>query len=65
MVPKTVEPGCIPSAKLGALDQLRRYSGQFTDVVVIGTGYNDRIGPAFRQVVLAIMTEAASAVAGA
>jgi len=24
---KLVEPGCIPSAKLSALDQLRRYSG--------------------------------------
>jgi len=50
---------------LSALDQLCRYSGQFTDAVVIGTGYNDRIGPAFRQAVLAITTEAASAVAGA
>jgi len=57
---KLVEPGCIPSAKLSALDQLRRYSGQFTDAVVIGTGYNDRIGPAFRQAVLAITTEAAN-----
>ena len=59
---KLVEPGCIPSSKLSALDQLCRYSGQFTDAVVTGTGYNDRIGPAFRQVVLAITTEAASAV---
>jgi len=50
---------------LSVLDQLCRYSGQFTDAVVTGTGYNDRIGPAFRQVVLAITTEAASAVAGA
>jgi len=57
---KLVEPGCIKSAKLSALDQLRKHSGQFTDAVVIGTGYNDRIGPAFRQAVLAITTEAAS-----
>ena len=41
---KLVEPGCFAWVKLSALDQLKKNAGRFSDVVVIGTGYNDRIG---------------------
>jgi hypothetical protein len=57
---KLVEPGCFAWVKLSALDQLRKNAGKFSDVVVIGTGYNDRIGTPFRQAVLAITNEAAA-----
>lgn len=50
--------GCLDFAKLSALQQLRRHAGKFTDVVVVGTGYNDRLGPEFKQAVTAIMKEA-------
>ena len=56
---KLVEPGCFAWVKLSALDQLKKNSGRFSDVVVIGTGYNDRIGTPFRQAVMAITQEAA------
>jgi hypothetical protein len=46
--------------KLSALDQLKKNAGKFTDAVVIGTGYNDRIGTPFRNAVLAITNEAAT-----
>jgi hypothetical protein len=55
---RLVSSGCSASARLSTLDLLRRHDGQFTDVVVIGTGYNDRIGPDFRAAVLAITDEA-------
>ena len=57
---KLLEPGCFAWVKLSALDQLRKNAGKFSDVVVIGTGYNDRIGTPFREAVLAITNEAAS-----
>ena len=57
---KLVEPGCFAWVKLSALDQLKKNAGKFSDVVVIGTGYNDRIGIPFREAVLAITNEAAS-----
>ena len=57
---KLLEPGCFAWVKLSALDQLRKNAGKFSDVVVIGTGYNDRIGTPFRQAVLAITNEAAA-----
>ncbi len=57
---KLVDKGCFAWVKLSALDQLRKHAGRFSDVVVIGTGYNDRIGTAFRKAVLAITAEAAS-----
>ncbi|MEY2744915.1 MAG: hypothetical protein RJA65_918, partial [Actinomycetota bacterium] len=44
---------------LSALDQLKKNAGRFSEVVVIGTGYNDRIGTPFRGAVLAITQEAA------
>jgi hypothetical protein len=56
---KLVEPGCLSWVKLSALDQLKKNAGKFTDAVVIGTGYNDRIGTPFRDAVLAITQEAA------
>ena len=56
---KLVEPGCFAWVKLSALDQLKKNAGRFSDVVVIGTGYNDRIGTPFRDAVLAITQEAA------
>jgi len=43
---------------LSALQQLRRRAGKFTDVVVVGTGYNDRLGPDFKEAVIAITDEA-------
>lgn len=57
---KLLEPGCMSWVKLSALDQLRKNAGKFSDVVVIGTGYNDQIGTPFREAVLAITNEAAS-----
>ena len=57
---KLLEPGCMKWVKLSALDQLKKNAGKFSDVVVIGTGYNDRIGIPFRQAVLAITAEAAT-----
>ena len=57
---KLLEPGCMKWVKLSALDQLKKNAGKFSDVVVIGTGYNDRIGTPFREAVLAITNEAAS-----
>ena len=57
---KLLEPGCMKWVKLSALDQLRKNAGKFSDVVVIGTGYNDRIGTPFREAVLAITNEAAT-----
>ena len=56
---KLVEPGCFKWVKLSALDQLKKNAGRFSDVVVIGTGYNDRIGTPFRDAVIAITDEAA------
>ena len=56
---KLVEPGCFAWVKLSALDLLKKNAGRFSDVVVIGTGYNDRIGTPFRQAVMAITQEAA------
>jgi hypothetical protein len=56
---KLVEPGCFAWVKLSALDQLKKNAGRFSDVVVVGTGYNDRIGTPFRQAVMAITQEAA------
>ncbi len=56
---KLVDPGCFAWVKLSALDQLKKNAGRFSEVVVIGTGYNDRIGIPFRDAVLAITQEAA------
>ena len=55
---RLVNEGCMDFAKLSALQQLRRHAGKFTDVVVVGTGYNDRIGPDFKEAVVAITDEA-------
>ena len=57
---KLIEDGCMSFAKLSALEQLRKHAGRFTDVVVIGTGYNDRLGIPFREAVFAITSEAAT-----
>jgi len=57
---KLIEDGCMSFAKLSALEQLRKHAQRFTDVVVIGTGYNDRLGIPFREAVFAITSEAAS-----
>lgn len=55
---RLVGEGCLRFTKLGALQQLRRHAGKFSDVVVIGTGYNDRLGPEFKAAVVAITNEA-------
>ena len=57
---RLVSAGCIASTRLSALDQLRKHAGRFTDVVIVGTGYNDRSGPDFKAAVAAITTEAQS-----
>ena len=57
---RLINEGCLDFAKLSALQQLRRHAGKFTDVVVVGTGYNDRLGPEFKQAVTAIVKEAES-----
>lgn len=55
---RLINEGCFDFAKLSALQQLRRHAGKFTDVVVVGTGYNDRLGPEFKKAVTAIVKEA-------
>lgn len=55
---RLIDVGCMDFAKLSALQQLRRRAGKFTDVVVVGTGYNDRLGPDFKEAVIAITDEA-------
>jgi len=55
---RLVSPGCSRTARLSALDILRRHAGIVTDVVVVGTGYNDRIGPDFKEAVVMITDEA-------
>jgi hypothetical protein len=57
---RLINEGCMDFAKFSALQQLRRHAGKFTDVVVVGTGYNDRLGPEFKQAVTSIMKEAES-----
>ena len=57
---RLINEGCMDFAKLSALQQLRRHARKFTDVVVVGTGYNDRLGPEFKQAVTAIVKEAES-----
>ena len=57
---RLINEGCMDFAKFSALQQLRRHAGKFTDVVVVGTGYNDRLGPDFKQAVTSIMEEAES-----
>ena len=56
---KLLEPGCKEFARRSALDELRRHAGRFTDAVVVGTGYNDRLGAPFRRAVREITDEAA------
>jgi len=57
---RLINEGCMDFAKFSALQQLRRHAGKFTDVAVVGTGYNDRLGPEFKQAVTSIMKEAES-----
>lgn len=38
---KLLTQGCIPEVKLSALQQFRNARGQFTDAVVVATGYNE------------------------
>lgn len=55
---RLVSPGCRPAARLSSLDILRKHAGLVTDVVIVGTGYNDRIGPDFKEAVIMITDEA-------
>ena len=55
---RLVSSGCRPAAKLSTLDLIRKHDGRVTDVVVVGTGYNDRIGPDFKEAVTMITDEA-------
>ena len=38
---KLLTRGCIPEVELSALQQFRKARGQFTDAVVVATGYNE------------------------
>ena len=55
---RLLEPGCKDFARRSALDEMRRHAGRYTDAVVVGTGYNDRLGAPFRRAVLEIVAEA-------
>jgi hypothetical protein len=57
---RLLKEGCLGMAKVSALQQLRRNAGKFTDVVIVGTGYNDRLGPDFKKAVFDIVEEAAA-----
>jgi hypothetical protein len=57
---KLLDPGCIDSARMSALDQIVKHRSDDIDIVIIATGYNDT-GPAYlRQAIRKINTEVKS-----
>ena len=46
---KLLTRGCIPEVELSALQQFRNARGQFTDAVVVATGYNENRGDALQE----------------
>lgn len=46
---KLLTRGCIPEAELSALQQFRNARGEFTDAVVVATGYNENRPDALRE----------------
>jgi len=46
---KLLTRGCIPEVKLSAIQQFRNARGQFTDAVVVATGYNENRADALQQ----------------
>ncbi|MFM8390164.1 MAG: hypothetical protein ACKOA5_13045, partial [Actinomycetota bacterium] len=46
---KLLTRGCIPEAELSALQQFRKARGEFTDAVVVATGYNENRPDALRE----------------
>lgn len=46
---KLLTEGCIPEAKLSAIQQFRNARGEFTDAVVVATGYNENRPDALQE----------------
>lgn len=46
---KLLTQGCIPEVKLSAIQQFRNARGEFTDAVVVATGYNENRSDALQQ----------------
>jgi len=46
---KLLTRGCIPEVELSALQQFRNAKGEFTDAVVVATGYNENRGDALQE----------------
>ncbi len=46
---KLLTRGCIPEVKLSALQQFRNAKGEFTDAVVVATGYNENRANALQE----------------
>jgi len=46
---KLLTQGCIPETKLSAIQQFRNARGEFTDAVVVATGYNENRPDALQQ----------------
>lgn len=46
---KLLTQGCIPEVKLSAIQQFRNARGEFTDAVVVATGYNENRSDALQE----------------
>lgn len=46
---KLLTQGCIPEVKLSAIQQFRNARGEFTDAVVVATGYNENRADALQE----------------
>ena len=57
---KLLDPGCIDSAKMSALDQIVKHRKDDIDIVVIATGYNDTGAEYVRKAMRKISAEVKS-----
>lgn len=55
---KLLTTGCIPEAKLSAIQQFRNARGEFTDAVVVATGYNENRPDALKNALREFRREA-------
>ena len=55
---KLLTRGCIPEVKLSALQQFRNARGEFTDAVVVATGYNENRGDSLKTALREFQREA-------
>lgn len=55
---KLLTQGCIPEVKLSAIQQFRNARGQFTDAVVVATGYNENRPDALQDALRVFRQEA-------